>query len=91
MTDATQIPRYPSSASRIVLFLRFLNVLDDTDNKWSPVKINAWVSTLGALYGVFGQTNAVVTGSSLFWTGMAHLFHQADKLNRAKIDASQVK
>lgn len=53
---------YPSDDARWIKIARFVNVLDDGDNKLSPTKINLWSSTLATFGTVFGAVVAWLTG-----------------------------
>lgn len=82
--------RYPSDDSRFARWFRPLNLLDDIDNKLSPVKFNLWAANgaafFAAVHMLAGSTAqgamqlASVVGP--YWAG-SHVWHQADKrLNR---------
>ena len=84
--------RYPSDESRFARWLRPLNVLDDADNKLSPVKINCWAANCAgaftAMAGIFGWitghvamlNGALQIGSLVgpYWGG-SHVAHHYDK------------
>ena len=75
---------YPPDDRWWVKALRFVNVLDETANKLSPTKLQAWGATLNAIYQaatadfshVAGVTQA---GVSALYAGAAHVLHQTDK------------
>lgn len=80
---------YPTDSPLLVRTGRFLNILDPDVNALSPVKIQAWLSTvqmLGVGLNDFltHHTDAVQTTAALVWAGLAHTAHQFDKVNRAK-------
>lgn len=75
--------RFPRN-SRVMIGLRFLNILDPDTNILSPVRVQAWIATLQAAGAVIGQSNEWVTGSSIVWATLAHIIHLSDKSNRAK-------
>lgn len=83
---------YPPDEKWWVKTGRFLNVLDDQQNKLSPVKINAWASTaamIGAACATFLSWLAGhLGGLEVMWEGVlgwgvqAHVTHQFDKRNK---------
>lgn len=84
--------RYPADDSKIVRTLAFCNLLDDQDNKLSPVKMNLWASNLAGVSTVAaaivawvgGHTGMLdhvmsVAGTVGGYMGLAHGSHHYDK------------
>lgn len=86
------MPSYPPDDRGWVKAARFLNILDDAENKLSPVKVNVWGANLAAFstiaagvlqwigghLGQVGEIGTLVGG----WLGQAHMMHHADKRER---------
>lgn len=63
---------------------RFLNVMDPEINILSPVRIQAWGTTVGALYTTLSAdfshiAGAAQSGVMVVYAGLAHLIHAKDK------------
>ena len=85
-------PLYPASDRWWVKSLRFANLLDDVDNKLSPVKVNLWSANLTAvsagaatvLAWLGGHMHLVADlwGPVGTWLVQAHATHHFDKRER---------
>ena len=79
----------PPDTAWYVKTFRFMNLLDPDFNQLSPVRIQAWVATAqmagvaGANF-LAGHADALQSGVSMLYAGLAHVLHQTDKNNRAK-------
>lgn len=62
--------RYPSDDAILVRTGRFLDVLDDQDNKLSPVKINLWAANLAGVSTAFAALLAWITAH---WEMLSHI------------------
>lgn len=76
--------KYPEDNRWYVVAGRFLNVLDADANMLSPVRIQAWLATVGAVGVQFAQfltdhQNVLASGFSLAYAGLAHATHLVDK------------
>lgn len=79
----------PPDTAWYVKTFRFLNLLDPDENQLSPVRIQAWVATAqmaGVACSNFlaNHADALTSGISVLYAGLAHVIHQTDKNNRAK-------
>ncbi len=85
--------RYPSGDNWAIRVLRFLNALDPDHNMLSPVRIQAWLTTIGAICAVDaadlsqagGQMQA---GGAVVYAVLAHVIHFIDKKQRARPPAN---
>jgi hypothetical protein len=84
--------KYPSDDHWAVKSLRFLNILDDQENKLSPTKVNLWAASLTGMGSMVtlvlawvgqhtGMVNEVmsVMGPVGGWLAQAHVTHHYDK------------
>lgn len=83
--------QYPDDRQWFVRVGRFLNVLDPDANMLSPVRVQAWVSTVAATATMAqdfltSHVNAIQSGASLLWAALAHATHLADKRLRRPPD-----
>lgn len=82
----------PRIAAFLIRVLRFCNVLDDVENKLSPVKLNVWAANMGAVGTAIGTGFAWVSGhvggiepiyaGMMTWLTHAHTVHHFDKRER---------
>jgi hypothetical protein len=84
--------KYPDDGKWFIKMSRFINILDDDDNKLSPVKFNVWGANLGAV-SAFAATAASWMGAHIpfleqgytliaGWMAHAHTAHHFDKKER---------
>jgi hypothetical protein len=86
---------YPGDHALIVRAGRFLNVLDDADNKLSPVKLNVWGANLAGFSTAAAAVLAWISGHWAMlehvtqigalvgpYLGAAHTAHHMDKRDR---------
>jgi hypothetical protein len=78
----------PPDTAWYVKTFRFLNLLDPDYNQLSPVRIQAWLATaqmagVAVSNFVTQHGDALVSGVSFLYAGLAHVIHQTDKNNRA--------
>lgn len=85
---------YPADSSRFARWCRPLNILDDVDNKLSPVKINVWASNCaggltaaGTIFAwlanhaaLLDHVGAVASVIGPYLAG-SHVIHQINKRN----------
>jgi len=64
------MPIYPPDTSRVIKVARFVNVLDDSENKLSPVKINLWAANLAGMSTVAAGILAWIGGH---WDMLGHV------------------
>lgn len=78
---------YPDSNDWWVKALRFCNLLDDQENKLSPVKVNLWAANAvvvgTGLSSLLGHVGADVWTPVLSWLTHAHTVHHFDKRERS--------
>lgn len=88
---------YPQPTKWYVRALRFANMLDDQENKLSPVKINVWAANITVLSTAVAAGFAWFSGHLGFvdqvfapvmtWLTHAHTVHHFDKRERSVAEA----